>query len=167
MLLCWSVVRMVTILTVASVKRRLFKNGALTWGLMGRVGGRGIRRFRSVSDAEWHSELLHSSQPASAKQASCCFYPFLHLLVSVTQWTLALRWTPLTSKITKKSTLSYLSSTFSFQILLPFIPRNSQKEQAFQLGGKIVIQYPLNIVSPLLQYYQHCCALQSLIHLGA
>lgn len=72
-LLC-CVISMMKILTDLTFRKQyLFKKGALTWGLMGREVWRGIRRLRSVSDAEWHTAPFQS---ASSKQASCCcFYP--------------------------------------------------------------------------------------------
>lgn len=58
-------------------KRCSFSNRALTWRIMWRevcvCGGGDTRRFRSVSDAEWHSELLHSSQ---CKARELLFPPF-------------------------------------------------------------------------------------------
>lgn len=54
----------------------------------GRWEGWGEQGLRSVNDAEWHSELLHSSQRVQSKQAAvptlsliCCFpQPGLHWL---------------------------------------------------------------------------------------
>lgn len=54
---------------VTSIWSYLLKSGALTWGEE-TGGGKGIRRFRRVSDVEWHSELLHSSQPVQSKQTA-------------------------------------------------------------------------------------------------
>lgn len=115
---------------------------------MGREVVRGIRRFTSVSDAEWHSELLHSSQPVQS-EASCCFY---------------------TRYIPKLQIIKQKNVTCSVRkILLPFTPRIPRKN-SFQLRFSIFLgslQHPPNIALLLLQYYQHCCALQSLIYLRA
>lgn len=52
-------------------KKALILKQSPDLGACVRGGGvKAITRFRSVSDAEWHSELLHSSQPVQSKQAA-------------------------------------------------------------------------------------------------
>lgn len=87
-------------------------------------GGRGIIGFRSVSDAEWHSELLHYIQPVQSKQAAVsalsliCWFPQPSVCWLYSKHTLP-------PKITE-SILSCMSNMFFSQM-------NSQKI-AFQLG---------------------------------